>query len=457
MKKTRLALFAVFCALVSSAGVAHQKSSPRFLSFPKGFNWCVATSAHQIEGYNENSDWWDWEHQPGHIKNGEVSGAACDHWNRLEEDADLIRALHATKYRFSVEWAKIQPREGVWDLEALEHYRREVLILRERGIEPFITLQHFTLPRWVAAHGGLEWAGFSEAFTLYAKRVVGELAPLGVRDWVTFNEPMVVIAGGYVRGVFPPGHTAKSVEDVLRPIEGFLRAHARAYHELKAVSPGIRIGLAHHLRLIDPANPVNPLSRVLAFYLDKAFNWAFFNAIETGRLQFKAPVVGKIDIAVPGLKGSQDYVGVNYYSRDVISIDRKAFGYVKFGPKRGRPVNDLNWEIYPKGFHRILKEVAKRVPSKPILITENGIADSRDAQRPSFIVNHLRELHRAMAEGIRIEAYCHWSLMDNFEWAEGFTPRFGLYEVDYKTFKRTPRASARIFSKIARENGLWVR
>ncbi|MBI4925984.1 MAG: glycoside hydrolase family 1 protein [Bdellovibrio sp.] len=194
--------------------------------FPKDFKWCVATSAHQIEGYNTQSDWWDWEQTLGKIKNGDKSGAACDHWNRVAEDIDLLKNLNIKQYRFSIEWAKIEPNQDVWDSEAIAHYKKELQILSQAQIEPIITLHHFTLPRWFRKQGGWEW---SEAPTEFLKYVQFVYKALGAPEqiWITFNEPMVHLVGGYIAGVTPPGEK-RAISGLIRPLKGLLQSHALA-------------------------------------------------------------------------------------------------------------------------------------------------------------------------------------------------------------------------------------
>jgi beta-glucosidase len=423
-------------------------------SFPTGFKWCVATAAHQIEGGNTESDWWDWEHLPGKIKRGEISGPACDHWNRLEEDVALIRKLGVKQYRFSIEWAKIEPVQGRWDMEAVNHYRHEIALLEASGIEPMITLHHFTLPRWVRAQGGWSWNGSVDAFARYARFAYSKVAP-GTRDWITINEPMVHLLGGYAVGLTPPG--VHDMNAVVAPYKGLLRAHAAAYRALHSESEKlqrpIRVGIAHHLRVFDPDEKHNFLQKFTVAKMDAAFNWSFGQACETGRLQVSVPGMINVDELIPEVAQTQDFIGVNYYSRDMISFSlTPPFGVQVLVNDHG-PRNDLGWEIYPEGFYRVLKSAAAHFPGKPILITENGTADAADAFRPKFLTDHLAQLHRAISEGVPVEGYCHWSLMDNFEWIEGFAPRFGLYAVDYATQKRTARPSAKAFAKIVRENG----
>ncbi len=442
--------------LLLTLNLAHAEHA-KFLAFPEGFKWCVATSAHQIEGYNTESDWWDWEQIPGKIKNGETSGAACDHWNRVPQDTLLIKNLGVKQYRFSVEWAKIEPREGQWDFEAILHYQLEILALRAAGIEPMITLHHFTFPRWLREKGGWEWEGTPEAFAAYAEKVYTLIGALGVRDWITINEPMVHLVLGYLSGMEPPGYA--DIKKVAAPLRGMLLSHAAAYRRLHRLAQengrDIRVGVAHHLRVFDPHSKINPLDRYLAAKFDEIFNWGFDEPLTTGRMKIKIPFTIHVDERLPGIVGTQDFIGVNYYTRDIIKFALKKPLPAEMLVKEGAATTDVGWEIYPKGFYRMLRAVAERHPGVPIVITENGTADSRDAFRGEFLKDHLAQLHRAIHEGIPVEGYCHWSLMDNFEWIYGFEPRFGLYSVDYATQKRTLRESGRLYQQISRENGFW--
>jgi beta-glucosidase len=435
--------------MISSSNLAQASS------FPQGFKWCVATSAHQIEGHNLHSDWWEFEQRPGSIRDGKPSGVAADHWNRLEQDVELLAALNVQQYRFSIEWAKIEPRPGEWNLEALEHYRHELELLSERGIEPIVTLQHFTLPKWVADRGGFEWSGMPDAFMRYSEIVFSQIGS-SVRDWITINEPQVVLAAGYIEGVHPP--LKKDLKHVDRPAIGMVRSHALAYHRLHELARNrgqeIRIGMAHHLRVYEPASKWNPLDRFAARLLDDLGNWSMVDALETGVLRIRIPFTLNVQHEIPEARGTQDFVGVNYYSRDLIQLNLAAPGFLKRLVRKNAARNDLGWEIHPEGLYKILRAVNRRMPNRPILITENGTADHRDAFRSKFIVDHLAWLSRAINEGIPVENYCHWSFLDNYEWSEGFEPRFGLYEVNYSTQERTIRESGRVFSEIARTSRL---
>ncbi len=440
-------------SLASSNIAATKKptSDTENLIFPKNFNWCVATSAHQIEGGNDKNDWWFWENlKPSKIKNQNKSGRATDHWNRVAEDTKLMVDLGIQQYRFSIEWSRIEPVEGQFDLNAMNHYQEEIDELRNNGIEPMVTLHHFTSPLWFAKAGGWTNDQSPQKFLNFVKYVNQHLGQK-VDQWITFNEPMVMIAGGYVSGVFPPG--VKHWASILKPIRNILLSHALAYHELH-LNNRAQVGIAHHLRIMDPYNKLNPIDWYLANKLSKAFNWTFLNALKTGLLSISIPTKINYKETLPQLVNTQDFIGVNYYSRDLVKFTPGENESITIVTNDKSPRSDLNWEIYPKGLGSILKSVNKLFGTLPIYITENGIADKSDLARPEFIKQHLRVLHKSISSGINIQGYCHWSLLDNFEWAEGFAPRFGLYSVDYITLERTPRESALLYKKIISNNGL---
>ena len=425
---------------------------PANVQFPSAFKWCVATAAYQVEGNDVNADWWDWEQTPGHIANGDKSGLACDEWNRISEDIGLMKDLGVGVYRFSVEWAKIKPTEGQYDQEAIEHYASEIQQLTAAGIAPYITLQHFTLPRWLRAKGGWEWEGAPDAFERFTRLVYSKIAR-GERDWVTFNEPMVHVLKGYVEGSMPPGET-RDIGGIFPVIRGLLKAHAQAYHALHdlAAEAGadIRVGMAHHLRTFDPYQWFNPLDDLVTAAVDAAWNWTIPDALESGRLKLHMLWIANDDEEIPGLQGTQDYMGVNYYSGDLIRFSPSK-GYEQV--HRDVPQSDMGWDIYPEGLYRVLQATAQKYPGKAILITENGIADASDTKRPDFIRDHLRELALALSDGIPVEEYCYWSLMDNFEWVDGYESKFGLYETELHHSSFTPRASAKVFHDIIQNEG----
>lgn len=415
--------------------------------FPTNFKWCSATAAHQVEGNNIHSDWWLFESSPGHIKNNDRSGIAANQWALIDSDIQRMKSIGLNSYRFSVEWAKVQPSPDHWDMEALLHYQKQVQSLKKAGIEPIVTLHHFTLPQWVAKNGG--WASPSaiQDFVKFSQKVFDVLKS-DVDYWVTFNEPMVLVTAAYLDGVFPPNKKGAH-EEALTALKNILTAHAEVVSSLRAQDSEkkSKFGFAHHLRVFDPANKFNPLDRLMAFYLDQVWNWSFTEALSTGHFSMRIPFQASVDVDIPKLAGSQDFFGLNYYSRDLIHFTFAAPHFQRI-PNESATQSDLGWEIYPQGLSLLIENIHSKFPQLPILITENGIADAKDQWRGQFIEDHLAVLENEINKGIQIIGYCHWSLIDNFEWAEGFSPRFGLYEVNYSNQERKLRNSALTLSKI---------
>ncbi len=427
---------------------------PLYIDFPKDFKWCTATAGHQNEGNNVNSDWWEWEKREGWPE----AGIADDHWNRLEEDTKLLSDLNLKQFRMSIEWAKIEPQPGVWDWNAVQHYKNELALLKERGIQPLVTLYHWIFPKWVRDRGGFEWSGTPQAMARFADFVITHIAP-EVVDWITINEPMVHLTLGYAADRQPPARRGEkgAMKSLIEPMIGLLKSHAAMYWALKQKAAWqdreIRISIAHHLRNFDPLSSFNLLDVIGANIFDYAFNWMVPDAIQTGRLKVWIPGQVDVDEEIPGLKGTQDYFGLNYYTRDRVHVDLTG------APDKWlitEPDPD-KMELYPAGFYRVLKDIHKRYPDLTVFVTENGLSDGADLKRQSFLENHLYALHKAMSEGVSVRGYCYWTLMDNFEWTLGYVPKFGLYEVDRADgLKRTPRPSAFFFSALAKNSGLWV-
>ena len=416
-------------------------------TFPKGFLWGCATSAHQVEGNNTNNDWWAWE-QEGRVP--EKSGEACRHFELYEKDFDLAKLLGHNAHRFSIEWSRVEPRAGEWDESALSHYRAVLESLRARGIEPIVTLHHFTNPLWLAQKGGWENPQTIQFFERYVRRMTQEFAPL-VRYWNTLNEPMVYVYKGYHEGSWPPGE--KSIPKAIQVVRHLAHAHVHAYrviHE-ESTRKGVeaKVSLAHHTLIFSPCHSHSLPDRFSSWLRYQLFNFSLLDAFQSGWLFFPGIFTERLPA-----KRSLDYIGVNYYTRDFVEFQGLGipaiFGRVctLLHHRRKYPRNQMGWEIYPQGlcqlFHRL-----KRY-RLPILVTENGICVERDEQRDEFIYSHLASLAQAVKEGAPVMGYLYWSLLDNFEWAEGFVPRFGLIEVDYKTQERKVRPSALKMAELIR-------
>lgn len=437
------------------------------LAFPQGFFWGSATAAHQVEGGNTNNDWYLWEQARDaagrcRIHNCEQSGRAVEHYQRYDQDFDLARALNQTMYRFSIEWSRIEPKEGVWDFEAIRHYRDVLASLKRHGLRPMVTLHHFTNPLWLAQSGGWKNPQTVDKFERYVRFVVDQFKG-DVDWWVTINEPVVYAVMGYLYGEFPPGE--KNLTSAFVVVSNLLRGHARAYraiHELDTVDAdgdgqAAVVGMAHHLRVFMPADPRSRSDQAVARIRHYYFNVLLLEAATTGRLQFNIPLVYSVDEQVPGLKGSMDFIGVNYYSRDLVAFDWRRssdlFAHILYEPDR-RTYSDMGegWEIYPQGIFDLL--VLLKRYNRPIFITENGVADTNGNLRPAFIAEHVYHIWRAVQLGIDVRGYLYWSLMDNFEWCRGAGPRFGLYRVDYQTQARTLTTGGELFRDIAGANAL---
>jgi beta-glucosidase len=423
--------------------------------FPAAFLFGTATSATQIEGHCETSDWAAFARQPGHIKNGDRPDVACDSWHRWREDVALQKSLGLGAYRLSIEWARIEPRPGSVDTAALDTYRAILAALRDAGIEPMVTLHHFTLPTWLAERGGVLADEFPRRFAEFARTAIGALGDL-CSLWITINEPNVLAAHAYLLGVWPPA--AKSPASALRAHYRLLEGHVAAYRALKhARGDGAQVGVAHHLRIVQPSRPESRADRGAATAFGRVFNEAFAAAVCEGAMygHLDPLVRGASGFRVAEARGTQDFFGINYYSRDVVRLSPRhaAEMFVARGVPAGAEVSDVGWEVYPEGLGMLVRTWARR-SALPVYVTENGIADAADTKRGPFLVRHLAELARAIDDGVDVRGYFHWSLLDNFEWSEGYGPRFGLCEVDYVTLQRRPRPSAHLYAKIAKDRAL---
>ncbi len=421
--------------------------------FPQGFLWGAATSSHQIEGGNRFNDWWDWEDRG---RATERSGRACGSWERYEEDFDLAKSFGHNAHRLSIEWSRVQPEEGRWDDEAVRHYQDVLKALKARGLEPVVTLHHFTLPLWFSKIGGWENPKAAEYFAAYTRVMVRALGP-DIRFWITFNEMNVMTFKGYLEGAWPPGK--RSILSGWLAARHLVQAAYRSYEVIhaeyrKQAWPACRVGVAQHLMCTQASDPWKAGDRRAAAFR-KFFNNDFFLRLLIGR-----PHDWLVILAGCSGKGrAMDFIGVNYYFREVVraagqktlwesligEVDRNHEAY-RTGEK-----NDLGWAVYPEGMRQVVLE-AHRAYGLPLLITENGICTHDEEQRARFIQDHLSALRAAMREGAEVMGYLYWSLLDNFEWSIGYSPKFGLIAVDRETLARTPKASARSYGDIIRAN-----
>ena len=415
--------------------------------FPKGFLWGTATASHQVEGSNTNNNWYKWEEE-GHTLH--KSGLAADWWGgRWREDFDRAAETGQNAHRFSIEWSRIQPTPDTWDEDAIEKYRNMLRGLRERNLTALVTLHHFTDPLWVTERGGWENNEIVALFEKFTRKMVDALKEY-VTLWCTINEPNVYVMSGYVDGAFPPGkHNLKLS---MRVMGNMVRAHAAAYRAIHELQPEARVGYALHYRPMVPRLSWSPLDRLMRNIRYNGLNMAFPSAISTGVM--KTPVGSQ---NIPEAKGTQDYLGLNYYSVDTVWFDitkpRELF--TNGGYPKGADMSDNNFIAnIPEGIFTSLKWVERTYPNLPIIITENGVEDSDDHMRPRYIAQHLHQVWRAVNFNWQVKGYFHWSLVDNFEWERGWSQRFGLWGLDIDTQKRIRRPSVDLYAEICKENGI---
>jgi len=416
-------------------------------TFPEGFLWGTATAAHQVEGHNQNDTWYAWEREEGHILHGHNADVACDWWGgRWREDFDRAQATHQNAHRMSIAWSRIQPAPDRWDESALDHYREMLIGLHSRKLTPMVTLHHFSEPLWVAEMGGWENEAVIELFAAFVRKAVEALKPY-CDLWVTINEPNVFVFSAYIDGVFPPGK--KDLQAALKVMQHMIRAHARAYHVIHDLQPEAQVGAALNYRGFKPATWL-PVDHWSARVFNTLFNDLFPRTLKDGI--FNAIVKKE---RIPDVVGTQDFIGLNYYSKDTVRFDL-------FAPKEmfvHRFYPD-NAELSETGF--IANQPAGLIEcvqwgnqfGVPIFITENGIEDSQDVLRPKYILEHLHALWRVINNNVPIMGYFHWSLVDNFEWERGWTQRFGLWGLNLETQARIRRPSVDLYAEVCQLNGI---
>lgn len=423
-----------------------QAPAPELPRKSDGFLWGVANASFQVEGSPVASDWTRWTHEKGRIDDGSTADQATRFWTRYDEDFKLAQDLGANAFRISIGWDRIETDAGKYDDKALAAYEKMIVAMRARGLEPVVTLYHFVLPAWLADNGGLLDPDFPDRFAAYTEYVVKRLAapPANVKLWMTINEPMVLVNAGFMLGEWPPGRKNDAKGSILAAAN-LARAHLKALSVIRAMNrPELRVGFAAHWRDFQAQGGF--LDAIVARITDWVFNRQFVTAATTGRLFFwmpGAPLVRE-KIPLPGGRPGADFIGVNYYGRSLMELSLKApFFVVNEGPGLK---TDIGWEIYPEGLYRVLKDLQRY--NVPLLVTENGLADATDKLRPEFLRAHLVQLAKARAEGVPVFGYLHWSLTDNFEWAKGLTPRFGLVNIDYATGARQKRPSYDVYKSF---------
>jgi beta-glucosidase len=413
-----------------------QKKSP--FNFPTDFLWGTATSAHQVEGNNYNQ-WTRWEKDNARLQAAKaqqrlgylptwskieqlasdpsnyISGNLADHYNQYKRDFDLLDKMHMNAYRFSVEWSRIEPEEGQWNTDAIKYYRRYVSELKRRQIQPIMTLFHFTLPVWFEDRGGFEKRANIKYFVRFAQKIVRELIS-DVQFIITINEPEVYTQASYFEKDWPPAKD--SFSNGQRVIKNLILAHNQTAKTLHKLNCHLKVSIAKNSKY---------------FYAGNNTLLSRFNVL---KLQSKDDYVIKRTIK------QCDFLGVNYYMSD------RVYGFKIRNPNQ--PISDLGWDMQPANLQFVLERLYRKY-HKPIIVTENGLADATDKHRQWWLTRTLIAMQKAMDNGVELEGYLHWSLIDNFEWAYGKWPRFGLAAVDYKTGRRTLRPSARWFGRVIKQ------
>ncbi|MBF0517470.1 MAG: family 1 glycosylhydrolase [Nitrospirae bacterium] len=402
-----------------------------------GFLWGVATSAFQLEG-SPNADWSSWDtilSEKPEITN---------HYELYRKDLTLLNDLGVNAYRFSLEWSRIQPHENSWDDEAIEHYVEIIDILKNYGIEPMLTLHHFTHPLWFIKKYPWHRDDSVDIFLAYVRKVVAVVD--NVKYWITFNEPYVLVLAGYFEACIPPATCDAQLG--IKALVNILKAHAGAYEIIHAAYPDAKVSVAHNMAALTPWSKWNPLDKLLAKFARHFYNQSLLDAFGSGLLRVKFPFKEEMSFSVP-IKGKLDFFGVNYYTRIHIRFNpfKKMAVEMRHLDIDGHGLTDMGWEIYPRGLEKVLRSAAAL--NVPLIITENGIATKDSQEKIRFIRKHIDSIeHCKKKYGLDIRGYFYWSLIDNYEWLNGLDARFGLYNVNFETLERKPTGAAAYYCHI---------
>lgn len=404
-----------------------EKHQHNTLKFPDKFLWGAATSAHQVEGNNTNSDWWEWEErvQPPEKR----SGQAVNQYELYEQDFGLAKQLNHNAHRLSIEWSRIEPEEGKFDEDAISHYVEVLRTLKEYGFSVMLTLHHFTNPLWFSKLGGWENSKSSFYFERFVKKILPRIKN-HVDLWITINEPGILVWAGYIGGKFPPQKKNRLTAYWVH--WNLAKAHKKAYKAIHQEIPEAKVGFSQNIHSFNRLHKHSIREGVAEWIYDMSYNHAFY--LMTG-------------------KKTHDFIGLNYYYNWYISFNgRSHLPELLDVIEVKKDVSDLGWEIFPEGMFSVLMDFSDY--HLPIYITENGIASTNDDRRVRFLLSYLKEIYHAISAGIDVRGYFHWSLVDNFEWADGFEPRFGLIEVNHRTQERKFRPSSFVYAEIIRNNGI---
>ncbi len=386
--------------------------------FPKSFLWGSATSGYQIEGDSFFSDW----HEMLDKKQANVlCGKGTNFWQDYKTYIALMKEAKLNSFRMSIEWSRINPQENNYSQKALNRYKEIIYSLKENGIEPIITLWHFTLPYWFSQKGGFLNKNASDYFLTYVEKVKAEFNDL-INYYLVFNEPTVYLLKGYLSGSWPPFYKNR-LFSFLKIRRKLTKIYLDSYDILK--DKNSQISIAANLSFNEVGNKFNPLNYLTYLILEQNSDLGILDKI----------------------KSKLDFIGLNYYFRQRVNINLLNLKESFTRQEKNKKYSDLGWEIYPEGIYKLATKLYKKF-QKPILITENGIADKNDSLRSKFLKEHIEYLFKAYQEGVPIWGYLHWSLMDNCEWDKGKEPRFGLIEVDYQNKTIKPRESFYFYKKL---------
>jgi beta-glucosidase len=448
------------------------------LVFPEGFKWGAATASYQIEGAWQadakgESIWDRFSHTSGRVKNGDTGDVACDSYHRFPEDIALLKEMGLGSYRFSIAWPRIQPKgSGAANRSGLDYYARLIDALLEAGIRPFPTLYHWDLPQALEDAGGWPSRDLAGRFADYAETVVGALGDR-CKSWMIFNEPNIFTTLGYLLGIHAPGR--REPEAFLRATHTVNLAHGDAFRAMRAAHADLVIGTAFNMTACEPRtdsqDDIAATERwhrfINEWFLQPALRGTYPEAHPRG---LPHDVMGVRDGDFERMRAPLDFVGINLYTRTIVAATPGDGGPLSLGALPvgglggdGGPKTDFGWEVWPDALHDILVRISEDYDRPPIEITENGCSYGdgpgpdgvvRDTRRIAFYEGYIEAVHRAIEAGADVRGYHAWSLLDNFEWGEGYEQRFGIVWVDFATGKRILKESGRWYGNVARSNAL---
>ncbi len=435
--KKYILIFFIICFTVFSSGFirltyksyrynkayGHEQLSEETLNFPDNFLWGTATAAYQVEGGNVYSNWWDFEQEEGRIKNGDRSDISANHYVMYEEDIDLMSQMNMNSYRFSIEWSRIEPKQGEFNADEIDHYRDVLRVLSEKGITPMVTLWHHSLPYWFEDLGGWEKSDNIKYYEEYISYVVKNLNS-EVDLWITMNEPMAYISCGYISAKWPPGE--QDIWKVNRLLKNVIQAHKKGYEIIHANDQDATVGIAEHSSYAIPYHKKSVLENIAAYSID--YIWTHY--------------------LLEQITDELDFIGLHYYYRQYINRDsiKDLFGQSLDEFESG----SMDRSYHPEGLFEVLMRFEKY--DIPIYITELGVPDYHEIDRDQFIREHVREIYYAINEGIDVRGFYYWTLLDCFEWSEGYDAEFGLIDVNMATQERTIKEESWEYADIAKCN-----